>query len=109
MVYPVSFFVRRILFALSAVYFSDLLWGQLALQMTISYFMVIYLLWYKPLESPIANKIEVMNECTIIVLIYCLMCFTDFVPSPETRSKIGLWYMGISITNVSVHLIKLLL
>ena len=61
------------------------------------------------MESPLANKMEVMNECTIIVLLYGLMCFTDFVPSPETRSGIGLVYIGVTITFIGVHVIKLLL
>lgn len=61
------------------------------------------------MESPLANKMEVMNECTIIILLYGLMCFTDFVPSPETRSGIGLVYIGVTITFIGVHVIKLLL
>ena len=77
--------------------------------MMISYFMAIYLVWYKPMESPLANVIEVMNEYTIIVLLYGLMCFTDFLPSPNSRSVIGLVYIGVFITNVFVHIIKLLL
>ena len=71
--------------------------------------MVIYLVWFKPMEAPLANKIEVMNECTIIVLLYGLMCFTDFVPNPETRSSVGYVYMGVITTNIGVHIIKLLL
>ena len=71
--------------------------------------MVIYLVGYKPMESPLANIIEIMNECTMIILLYGLMCFTDFLPNPDTRSMIGLVYIGVFITNVLVHIIKLLL
>ena len=38
--YPVTFFGRRIIFALSAVYLSDFLWAQIAIQMMISVFMI---------------------------------------------------------------------
>ena len=36
-----------------------------------------------------------------------MMCFNDFVPDPETRSYVGLFYMGFIAANVLVHLIFL--
>ena len=48
-----------------------------------------------------------MNECTSIVLTYGLFCFTDFVPSEETRSDIGYCYIVVSCAYISVHLIVL--
>ena len=107
--FPVTFFGRRIIFAWSAVYLEDFLWAQLAMHMMISVFMVIYLRWYKPMESPLANRMETFNECTTIFLIYCLMCFTDFVPDEETRSKIGLFYIGVNLFHILVHLVFLAL
>ena len=50
-----------------------------------------------------------MNECTVLLFIYCMMCFTDFVPDPETRSYVGYFYMGFISANVLVHLIFLVL
>ena len=77
--------------------------------MMISVFMVIYLRWYKPMESPLTNMMETFNECTTIFLLYCLMCFTDFVPDEETRSKIGLFYIGVNLFHILVHLVFLAL
>ena len=54
--------------------------------------MVTYLTNVKPLETPFANKMEVFNEYTIILLTYGIMCFTDLVPDPKTRFLIG-WYL----------------
>ena len=51
--------------------------------------MVIYLLHVWPMETHFATKIELFNECTIVILNYGLMMFTDFVPDPETRFLIG--------------------
>ena len=51
---------------------------------------------------------EVFNECTIIVLTYGLMMFTDFVPDPETRFTIGIFYITTSLINIVVHLLILL-
>ena len=68
--YPVLFFCRRIIFAVSAVYLYDFLWGQLTIQMAVSLLMLVYLLIFKPMQSPFANRIEILNECTIVVLTY---------------------------------------
>ena len=51
---------------------------------------------------------EVFNECSIIMLTYSLMMFTDFVPDPETRFTIGTFYITTSLSNVVVHLLILL-
>ena len=69
LVYPVFFFGRRLIFAVCAVYLEDFLWGQLAIQMMISVFMVMYLETYKPMDSLFSNRMEVLNECTVIVLV----------------------------------------
>ena len=61
----------------------------------------------KPLESRLAQGIEMMNECTAIFLTYGLLCFTDFVPSEDTRTDIGYYYIGVISANILVHLIVL--
>ena len=80
------FFARRLIFVWCVIYLEDFLWGQLAIQTMTSVFIIQYLLWFWPLESTFAVKMEVMNECTILLATYGHMCFTDFVPEPETRS-----------------------
>jgi hypothetical protein len=94
-------------FVFSAIFMGNFLWGQLAIQIMFSIFMIIYLPWHRPLESKFALYMEVMNEETILILTYLLMCFTDFVPNPETRSEVGRAYMLVAITNIGIHLICL--
>ena len=106
--YPVTFFGRRIIFALSAVYLAHFLWAQLAIMMMISVFMIQYLMLYKPLSSLFLNRMEVLNECVIIILLYGLMCFTDFVPDEKIRSNIGLIYIGVNGLHMLVHLVFML-
>ena len=48
-----------------------------------------------------------MNECTIICLLYCLMCFTEFVPNPETRRIVGFMYIAANLINILIHTILL--
>ena len=66
--------------------------------------MVIFLTYFEPMESRFTNRMEVFNECTCIVLMYHIMCFSDFVPNPATRSSIGISFIVTIFSNVFVHL-----
>ena len=107
--YPLIFFGRRIIFVLSAVFLGDFLFVQLLIQAFVSSLVLVYLVYYRPLESPFANRMEIMNECTVLLLLYCLVCFSDFVPSEETRYLIGYVYMAVNLINILIHLSLLLL
>ena len=101
---PAFFFGRRIALTLSVLLFPTFLWAQVAIQFAVSTAMVIYLLHVWPLKTHFATKMEVFNECTLIILNYGLMMFTDFVPDTETRFLIGWFYMIVSLGNIAVHL-----
>ena len=98
------FFARRIALIISVLCIGDYLWVQLAIQFAFSTTMMIYLMHVWPLMTSFANKMEVFNECTIIVLHYGLMCFTDFVPEPDTRYQLGWHYIIVFLSNLLVHL-----
>ena len=54
----------------------------------------------QPFKSAQRNKVEIMEECAIILTMYHIFCFTDFVADPEVRH-----YIGYSlITCMSIHL-----
>ena len=107
LVYPMQFFARRIVFVVSAIFLGDYIWAQLTIQMTVTVLSAAYMLHFRPLDSPFANRIEVMNECTILALSYHLLGFTDLVPDAVIRNKIGFSYMGVTLLNIGVHLIFL--
>ena len=70
--------------------------------------MIIYLTYFRPMKSNFKNKIEIYNECTCVVLMYHLMCFSDFVPNASTRSELGKSFIFFIFLNVSVHLFFML-
>ena len=79
------------------------------LQLYSSLFMSMYLSQFHPLETPFANKMELMNEATTILLTYCLMCFTQFLGDPTSRDMVGFYYLGINMLNVLTYLTFLIL
>ena len=66
--------------------------------------MVIYLIYFEPMESKFSNRMETFNECTCVLLMYHIMCFSDFVPEAETRSSLGISFIVCIFGNVTVHL-----
>jgi len=68
--FPLIFFGRRIAFVVSAIFLGHFLWAQLAIQIMISVLNTVYLLQFRPLESPFSLRMELMNECTSLLLSY---------------------------------------
>ena len=48
--------------------------------------------------------LEVMNDCTILLLTYHLWCFTDMVGDPEVRYELGYIFIAASLGNIAIHL-----
>lgn len=105
---PALLFGRRMSFALSVLLIRESLWAQIGIMFLFSTAMVIYIFSARPFESPFAAKIEIFNECTLLVLSYGLMLFTNFVVEPEVRYRIGWYYLSVCICLIAFHLAYLI-
>jgi hypothetical protein len=56
------------------------------------------------MEDKRLNTIEFFNETMIMIVMYCLICFTDFVPDASTKSSIGLFCQGSVIFHILFNL-----
>lgn len=74
-----------------------------------SILMVAYILHYQPLSTTFANRMEVMNECTTLCLIYGHVSFALAHPDPDYFVNGGFYYIGIIALNMFVHLVTMLL
>ena len=101
---PVFFFARRIVLLFIILVTKDYLWIQLASLNFMTLSSVMFTLWYLPYETKQANYSEVFNDCTHLLLIYCLFCFTDFVGEAETREDVGFVFIGIDLANLAINL-----
>ena len=43
---------------------------------------------------------EIANEFIIIIILYIYMCFSDFVPIPETKFTLGFVCCGVVVANM---------
>ena len=66
--------------------------------------MLVFLNHGRPLETNFALKIETMNECSILMILYLLLCFSEFQPDVETRNTLGFAYIGLIGAFATVHI-----
>ncbi len=62
---------------------------------------LIILGFIRPFKDPFNNKMEYFNELVILLTMYCLMCFTDWIPNIDMQTNIGWVICGV----VSSHLL----
>lgn len=59
---------------------------------------VIALIAYKrPLKTPRMNQAEIIEELTVLSLMYLIPCFTDWMPDLEVRNRIGYVFIFIIV------------
>ena len=107
MLVPMIFFYRRLLFVYSALLLGNYLLVQLVIQISMIQFYLTILHSFRPQESRMSLHKQTFDECTYIILIYLLMCFTNFIPDPVIRSKLGVAYNSVMLSNVGFHLIMM--
>lgn len=102
--FPLMMLCRRIVFVVTVIAMNNFVWLQLALQFACTIASMIYLLQLWPHESPTATRTEVFNEVINLILMYHLLCFTDFVPGPEVRYSIGYTYILFVVISMTIHI-----
>ena len=65
--------------------------------------MLIFFVHVTPLNQPLLNRMEIFNECCLLVSSYFLFLFTDFVPDVKKRYMIGWGFVGLQIFNIGVN------
>lgn len=58
----------------------------------------------EPLATPFENKQELYNNFSILILTYCLLTFTQFVPDPDVKYNMGYAMILLTIQNIVVGL-----
>ena len=104
LLWPVFFIGRRIIFAAGVLFVKEYPLFQIYLFLfpTLCVLMMVGLA--KPLPTPFENKQEMYNNVTILILTYCLLCFTMFISDVETRYNMGYAMILLTVQNIIVSL-----
>lgn len=101
---PILFLLRRLSYALSVVLLIRFNFFQiqfLAFKMSL---IMIYMGYVKPYTTLYKNKLEICNEIILLLAVYCLILFTEFVPGPEIRYKCGWAMIAVTFTLIAVNM-----
>ena len=58
----------------------------------------------EPLLTPSANRMEIYNSFSVLLLTYCLLCLTNFVPDAEARYNVGFGMIALTGQNILVNI-----
>jgi hypothetical protein len=87
--YPLTFFVRRIIFAALLVFLNRYPNIQIFSLMIVSTIVLCLFLVKKPYESPDNHWFEVANELLIFAATVMTLMYTPFITDVQARSKLG--------------------
>ena len=65
-----------------------------------------YLIYYRPLEDQKQMRIEIFNECMVVLASQTLFVFTDFQSAnydPQAKYLFGWYFSGIILVTVLVN------
>ena len=89
LIHPCFFMLRRLIMAVIVVVFRNFFWMQLFLTAISNIASVILIGYADYFENPQKRKMDLANEVLVMSMLYCIFCFSSFVPDIETRFKIG--------------------
>jgi len=102
--YPIYFIVRRVTFVATCLFLYKYVLIQIILLIVTTMAAVCYLLHFSPFDEPLIGRLEVMNECFTLCLLFLLFCFTPIMPRVQDQYTIGYFFLVGLCGCISVHL-----
>jgi hypothetical protein len=63
------------------------------------------LIGVRPFDTKLRNNLEIVNESFILINIEIMYLFTDFIPDPNLRDKIGWLIIALTCLNFGLNMI----
>ena len=98
---PVFFLIRRLVMAATIVHLKHFLAAQIYLIFFQSALSVIILSYIRAYQKGSRHRMEIFNEIILVLTLYTIMCFSDWLSDVELKMKIG--YVACAL--VSFHFI----
>ena len=75
--YTAIFMLRRLFFAFNAIFLNYIPIFQVQIQFGFSLAAIVYLIRFKPFDTPLLNHLEIFNEMCLYLMSYPCLLFTD--------------------------------
>lgn len=100
LIQPMFFLLRRLVLGYAVVYMNDNFAGQImviALQTLASAMVLSYVHAFKSMQR---HRMEFFNEVVFLLILYTILCFSDWLGDEELQLKIGF----VSCSLICIHL-----
>ena len=86
----------------------NLPWLQIFTCLILAMVSMLYLIHTQPFKETLVTNLEILNEVTTLVLLYHLLCFTNFCPDVRTQVLVGYSFVFFLSANMATHVFFLL-
>ena len=106
---PFNFLMRRLILV-TILYFmrDESLYMKIIPLFIVQYSIMLYNIIVRPCENESDHFFENKNDWTIMITLYYLCCFTDYIPDPNVRYNIG-WSLIVLQTGATILSLTLLI
>lgn len=102
-------YARKCCLALTVTFTLTHLWLQMFVLYMFSVALIIAAGHLDARKSRFDRQMDIFNEAKLIIIMYHLMLFTDYVPSPVTQEYIGFSCSGVLIGGTAINMGMLIL
>ena len=67
--------------------------------------MIITIGYTEPYSNKVSNVMDFVNEAAILIQMYHMMCFTNFLYDPPTQSIVGMSMIITACANIVINVI----
>ena len=104
MLFPILFFLRRIIIAVAVIVLIDYPTCQIFLFILPTNMVLMHLGTFRPLITKADNNLEIYNSYTIFCLTYCLLCLTQYVSDGHARYQVGYAIVILTCQNILINI-----
>ena len=65
---------------------------------------IVIICYFNVYESVEKQRMELFNETMVTLIMYSIMCFTDFVPNPQKRNELGCVTIALICLHFTVNM-----
>ena len=98
------FVVRRLFFSILWVNLVDYPALQILIMITTSLSLLIYDVYTMPIKDKTLNILEIINELSCLISLYCYLLFTDWISDTSMRINFGWLLILITIMNLAINI-----
>lgn len=106
--FTLVFLARRLAFAYTICHLDYTISVQVLALDALSTAMLAYYITNAPMVDGVNNFIQAFNEVVILIAIWCMFLFTDYIVDPVKRYEFGNWYKYLLTLNVLVNVVILI-